>query len=253
MFLLYTILAACLSLARAIDWSAKELEPYDIASANGIFKGTAFDYGDHDNSRIEHWYLGLNQTLGDDIQGCKPGLELCGVFSNNQKPGLENDEPVSFGPDYDSVKYRPNHDGVSIISKSKRQTIEITLSCFEGDDYILQAYNYGRNYNIHLISRGGCLKESWKGKDPYKPLHDLREHWGWFTWIFIFLVLFSSIYIVGGAWFQYSKGNAIDFKSALKEVIQNGLDLLRGMPSFISEIIEKITRRSQSRGEYSAL
>lgn len=253
MLLFCTILTACLSLACAIDWSAKELEPYEIASSNGIFEGKSYLYGDGDSASIVHLYLGVNQTLGDDIKGCTPGLDVCALFTNSQKPGLENDAPEAFGPEYDSVKYEARWNGVSITLKKRRMRIHITLRCFEGDDYLLGGSVWGRDVGFELYSKAGCLKESWKDKEPYKHSHEVHEHWGWFTWIFIFMVLFSSIYVVGGAWFQYSKGNAIDFKSALKEVVQNGVDLLRGMPSFISEILEKITRRSQSRGEYSAL
>lgn len=91
-------------------------------------------------------------------------------------------------------------------------------------------------------------KDNKKGNDK----DDNGESWGWFTWIFIFLVLFLSIYIVGGAWFQYSKGNAIDFQSALREVLENFVSLLKGLPSFVREIIEKFTGNS-NRGEYSAV
>ena len=49
-----------------------------------------------------------------------------------------------------------------------------------------------------------------------------------------------SIYIIGGAWFQYNKGNAIDFQSALKEVVENFIELLKGLPSFGKEIIENL-------------
>ena len=53
-------------------------------------------------------------------------------------------------------------------------------------------------------------------------------------------MLFLSIYIIGGAWFQYNKGNAIDFQSALKEVVENFIELLKGLPSFGKEIIENL-------------
>ena len=66
------------------------------------------------------------------------------------------------------------------------------------------------------------------------------------------MVLFLSIYIIGGAWFQYNKGNAIDFQSALREVLENFVDLLRGLPAFVKEVVEKVTGNS-NRGEYSAV
>ncbi len=63
------------------------------------------------------------------------------------------------------------------------------------------------------------------------------------------MVLFLSIYI-GGAWFQYNKGNAIDFQSALRVALENFVDLVRGLPLFMRNHRKGHWQQS---GEYSAV
>lgn len=123
--------------------------------------------------------------------------------------------------------------------------LSLSIRCTKGRETLLELATQSlndsrRNYELTFYTNS-CKRDE-----------DTGELWGWFTWIFIFMVLFLSIYVVGGAWFQYSKGNSIDFQSALREVLDNFVDLARGVPAFVREIIEKLTGNS-SRGEYSAL
>ncbi|CAI5759063.1 unnamed protein product [Candida verbasci] len=133
--------------------------------------------------------------------------------------------------------------------------LKLTYDSKWGDKTIPAVFNFKCNknandfklYNLEWNEQTVTFSLEHKAACIFK----VEDSWGWFTWIFIFLVLIISFYVVIGAWFQLRKGNAIDFQSALKEVVQNFIDLLRALPSFGREIIEKIS--GGNRGEYSAV
>lgn len=244
----------------ALDCSAKELANYDFKSIKGVYKGSLSANTPPSKSTYS-WNLGICQDL-DDSSECPLNSDLCGTtlieldgksylsevigFNTNLKKTYvpfedKNDKGVT-------VTYSEVNWGDSLVAA----TIQfICAAKGSEDENVLKVVSWsGLTFVGEMKTPAACAKGT--KKPPKEKSPDNGESWGWFTWIFIFMVLFLSIYIIGGAWFQYHKGNSIDFQSALKEVLENFLDLLRGLPKFVKEIVEKVTGNS-NRGEYSAV
>lgn len=245
------LLAATLATqAWALDCSAKELEHYNFKAIEGVY--TAETTLDTPPSKtILSWSLGVCKNV-DKSDTCPENSDLCGVkkIQNGDKDVLA--EVIGFNAnlaksyttfsDHESgviVEYTGATWGPNLVDA------EITFVCDK---------NGGEKFNITSWDTTS-FKGEFRTEAACLTRHNSRadgELWGWFTWGFIFVVLFLSIYIVGGAWFQYSRGNLIDFGLALREVLENFVDLLRGLPAFVREIVEKVSGNS-NRGEYSAV
>lgn len=253
------VLLTALTAVTAIDCSAPELKPYNFDALKGVHSLSTVKDTPPSKTNLT-WYFGICQVI-DENDKCPKNSDICGITTIN----LEKDEIVSEIIGFNSnlqKTYEANDNGVKIFYKGANWgenliDAELTFVCDkEGDDkFNLKSWD-GKTLWVEINSKAACLtsqddqdKQPEQGRDPKQ---DTGESWGWFTWIFIFMVLFLSIYIIGGAWFQYNRGNSIDFQSALKEVLENFLDILRGLPSFVKEIVERVTGNN-NRGEYSAV
>lgn len=255
---------------RALDCSSKELQQYNLESVKGTYSISNIKSTPPSKTNIT-WSIGICEPI-KDVADCPQNSDVCGITSiliDGKSPVVS--EIIGFNSnvqkEYETIA---EGDG-GIIVKDKAVNwgdslidAEIHFICDKNakeNDLKLDKWD-GQSVKLSFKSKAACItsdkdkkKNNGNNNDNNKnndKKKDNGELWGWFTWIFIFLVLFLSIYIVGGAWFQYNKGNAIDFQSALKEVIENFIDLLKSLPSFIREIIERFTG-SSGRAEYSAV
>lgn len=247
----------------AFDCSISELEKYNLEVAQGVH--AVLDITQTPPSETNQtWYIGVCSSI-DKMDSCPAGLDVCGITKIRVKDtelttniiGISSTEAKRFSSiDGDAEK------GVIIAYEgvnwgSKQVNAELRFACDltkEKGNLELVSWD-GKKVIIQMATKGACLTK--RGDKKKGPLDDSGhtdkgELWGWFTWIFIFMVLFLSIYIIGGAWFQYNKGNSIDFQSALREVVENFVDVIRGLPAFVLEILQKVTGNS-NRGEYSAV
>lgn len=254
----YLFAAWLIAAAAAIDCSAKELEKYDFASILGVYTDS-FLRNTPPTKTTFTWSLGICQDL-DGVAECPAKSDLCGTahVKTNSEDVLT--QVIGFGGDLKHEYSTFANDDESGIDMHIRNLAwgdelvdaRIRFVCDHGggpeeiNKLKIEKWD-AHTFEGRFPSPAVCTRDSKK-----TPVEDGGESWGWFTWIFIFMVLFLSIYIIGGAWFQYNKGNSIDFQSALKEVLENFVDLLRGLPSFLKEVVEKVTGNS-SRNEYSAV
>lgn len=206
---------------------------------------------------LSTWKLGICENL-EETEDCPAGLDICGVIKvisdlnmivanriNIPSSAREEEEDSElrfpYGIYYKGVKYGDEEIGTSVYFLCPRGEKRDKPGNRIDSVYLSNGY-----LEISFETELACLRD----KDALDEGDG--ESWGWFTWMFIFLVLFLSIYIIGGAWFQYTRGNSIDFQSALREVLENFISLIKGLPGFTKEIVEKFTGNS-NRGEYSAV
>ncbi|ABN67240.2 predicted protein [Scheffersomyces stipitis CBS 6054] len=263
------LISVLLAQAAAFDCSAKELEHYNFELLKGIHSVTSLKDTPPSQTNLT-WYFGICEPIKEGLDACPQNSDVCGITSIILKGDSKNrviSEIVSFNTNLQKT-YEPFSDseidstGIAISYTGATwgdNSINAALRFVcppKNNEHILDKFKLdswdGKKLKASMYSKAACITSD---KDKLKPppkKPDNGESWGWFTWIFIFLVLFLSIYIVGGAWFQYNKGNAIDFSSALREVLDNFVELLKGIPAFSREIIEKFTSNS-NRGEYSAV
>lgn len=255
------------------DCSSKELQAYNLNAIKGVLSADVVR-NTPPSTATTKWYVGVCQNL-DSEPACSKNLDVCGITTVDTGDAKFISEKIEVSSNIEKT-YTPfdNEDveglkgkksGIAVAYKGVNWgdsivDAEIQFVCGAANEKEFSVAGWdGKKFVGRVVTDGACAKGVKPPKKPSgndgkgnSPQDDRGESWGWFTWIFIFMVLFLSIYIIGGAWFQYNKGNAIDFSSALKEVLENFVDLLRGLPVFIKEIIEKITG-NPSRGEYSAV
>lgn len=79
---------------------------------------------------------------------------------------------------------------------------------------------------------------------------DERDSWGWFTWLFIIIVLGSAGYVIAGAWINYNR-----YGLSGVDILPHA-DLLRDIPFLFGDLIRKIAgtfSAGSNRGGYSAV
>lgn len=83
--------------------------------------------------------------------------------------------------------------------------------------------------------------------EPHKAPSD-SSSWGWFTWLFILLVIGFSCYVVGSAWINYNR-----YGLSGVELLPHS-DLVRDLPYLVRDFFKKIinTFAGSNRGGYSA-
>lgn len=259
----FLFLTLIVPLAAGIDCYAEGLQQYDFQSIKGIYSDS-FLRSTPPSKSTYSWSIGICQDL-DGQNDCPEKTDICGTKHVQVDDKDVLSEVVAFNSDL-KREYTPfsndKESGVNVYLKNLAWgdalvDANIRFICAEGSSPDMNKLKIekwdGRAFEGKFPTPAACVRDNKKNPPKSKvPNEDGGESWGWFTWIFIFMVLFLSIYIIGGAWFQYNKGNSIDFQSALKEVLENFIDLLRGLPSFAKEIVEKVTGNS-SRNEYSAV
>ncbi|CAK7893165.1 autophagy-related protein 27 [[Candida] anglica] len=255
----------------AVDCSASELSRYNIEQLKGIHSIVEEKETPPTKTKTT-WYVGVCEPAKDEAtKKCPADSEICGITEVLINDKYTLTQVISFDSkltkNYETISDAKG--GVRVVYKDatwgpEKLEAKLTFTCpsedSSDDKDVFKVKNWdGKSLVIEVISNAGCIKDkendSKKGDGDKKGndgKEDKGESWGWFTWIFIFMVLFLSIYIIGGAWFQYHKSNAIDFQSALREVLENFIELLSGLPNFIKEIVEKVTGNS-NRGGYSAV
>lgn len=249
--------AALIWSTAAIDCSEQELKKYNFDQIKGVYKGEIARSTPPSKSVLT-WAIGVCQNL-DEVKDCPKNSDVCGIT----KVSVDSSELVTEIVGFNQNQQKTFHElsgartGIAVTYKGVSwgdSTVDGTINfvCAKSGDSgvgeLAIAKWTGLEFEADFKTPAACANGKYKA-----PVNeDTGESWGWFTWIFIFMVLFLSIYIIGGAWFQYNKGNSIDFQLALKEVFENTLDLLRGLPLFVKEILEKVTGNS-TRGEYLAV
>lgn len=255
--------ASVLCTVAAFDCSAKELKNYDFASIKGVYTDK-FTKDTPPLKQAVAWSVGICQSL-DEVADCPKNSGLCGTTRVQvddkdvlaEAVGFNSNLKTEFTPFSDddengiTISYKDVNWGENLVLANIRF---VCVNKGTDKENKLEVVSWANNkFEGKFRTPAACasdkpVKKPSKEKSP----DDTGESWGWFTWIFIFIVLFLSIYIIGGAWFQYNKGNAIDFKTALHEVLENFVDLLRGLPAFFREIVVRVTGNT-NRGEYSAV
>ncbi|CAH2352266.1 autophagy-related protein 27 [[Candida] railenensis] len=238
------------------DCSASEVSDYNLELLKGVHKYTE-EVDTPPTKKRTTWYVAMCSPMED--KACPKDSDICGLTEVLINDKYVLTEVKSFDNSL-SKTYKQTNSGLEVVMENLSwgpdlYSASLKFVCSE-DDKDVEVELIGTEFSAVFNGPAGCAKKDGGNKDKPKtppPKNDDKgESWGWFTWIFIFLVLFLSIYIIGGAWFQYHKSNSIDFQSALREVLENFVDLLRGLPNFIKEIMEKVTGNN-TRGEYSAV
>ncbi|CCK69344.1 Atg27p KNAG_0C02330 [Huiozyma naganishii CBS 8797] len=121
---------------------------------------------------------------------------------------------------------------------------------------------------IQLSLRGpsGCLKKNQDappnngdnsgdgngGSNDDKRKENAGSGWSWFSWVFIYAILFTLIYLLVTSYMNTRGGNMDDFRA---EFTERSKQLVVALPEFCKEVLSKIfgSRSSSQRVGYSAV
>ncbi|GME84393.1 unnamed protein product [[Candida] boidinii] len=226
------------------------------------------------------WYLSLynpeiKSSYPDirNVENCQ-GSQLCGLTSVLDKKGVSLLSEVISIPTDVSPKYitelqengsNDDTNGTSNYFKAIFSEVkwgnnligaEIKFICDKDSTDTSNHLNVVSwdKANIQLEFKSPLACESIEGSEPptgSKPPYgdDDSSGWGFFTWLFILLVIIFASYIIGNAWINVNRVNGNEF---LNELIDVFIDTVTRIPQFIREIVSKFSG-SNDRGGYSAV
>ncbi|OUM51016.1 hypothetical protein BVG19_g97 [[Candida] boidinii] len=223
-----------------------------------------------------NWYLALynpeiESSYPDikNVENCQ-GAQLCGLTSVIDRKGVSLLSEIIWIPTDVSPKYiteleetGKDNNGTSSYFKAIFNEVkwgnnligaEIKFICDSTDNsYHLDVVSWDKT-NIQLEFKSALNCESIEGSEPptgSKPPYgdDDSSGWGFFTWLFILLVIIFASYIIGNAWINVNRVNGNEF---LNELIDVFIDTVTRIPQFIKEVVSKFSG-SNDRGGYSAV
>lgn len=213
------------------------------------------------------WYFNLCQAEGVMPEACAKNSQICGV-QEVLLPGQDAivSQVISWGQGL-SYEVTNNTDSGLVITMGENSwganTVEaqLVMNCAKEELMVVQWEH--NSLTLQWNTPFACLADS-KAPPPDKPKDDAPEDgdrdkdkdkvddsWGWFTWLFIILVLGFGVYIIMGAWITYTKSPA-DLSDAVHDFVDTLKGITQAVPGFLGEVFGRVMGRTD-RGGYSAV
>ncbi|CCF58767.1 hypothetical protein KAFR_0F01700 [Kazachstania africana CBS 2517] len=217
----------------------------------------------------EVWYANLCDENRDDNErpsDCDKNDVLCGL-TEVSVPGKDTltTQIISFSKSL-AFTIEEGEDNLVFLLKGTKwgpNTIDAKLSfaCntnMKKDEIVSSTWH---DQEIQIESKGpsGCLKDTDSGKhkdDGDKNNGEEQSnggHFSWFTWLFVYALLFTLIYLIVVSYLQTRGGSFDDFRT---EFTDRSIKFATSLPEFVKEVASKIfglNRSSAARGGYSAV
>jgi hypothetical protein len=245
--------------ASAINCNADQLDKYRFKE---VFTAITASSQLHDTPPSQTnvtWYFNLCDQVEELTPECPKHAQICGV----QEVLLPGQDPIktqviSFGNGLNYKVTSANDSDVVIdLDETSWGTNSINavlnLHCAaesDPDAGIKVDWNdIAGDFTLFWNTPAACLKSNKEVPVPPKDGDSKKtdESWGWFTWLFIIIVLVVGSYIVVTAWISSSRTPA-DFQDAAHDF----LETLKSLPALAVEVFKKIVG-SGERGGYSAV
>lgn len=115
-----------------------------------------------------------------------------------------------------------------------------------------------KQIRIEIKGPSGCLIKEDQGNededkepDQKRPQLDRKKGTSWFTWLLLYALLFTLIYLLVTAYVNTRGGSFQDFR---EEFIDRSTQLITSLPAFAKEVAARIFgSNSSQRGGYSAV
>lgn len=232
---------------------------------------------------IESWWINICEENKDNFKPsneCDKNDLLCGItqISLPDEKNLLTTQIIEFG----------NRLALEIDSNDDEETLFITIKSNKWGSFNLDANiewkcdsnlksdelidSIWDDNEISLSVKGpsACLKDGGnnnnnnnnkpkngddKNSDDNKSNNKKSKSNGglsWFTWLFIYALLFTFFYLLITSYMNTSGGNLDDFRH---EFVERSTQLFVSLPGFCKEVIAKIfgSRSTSERGGYSAV
>lgn len=215
----------------------------------------------------EKWWVNIcEEHTADPPEGCNKDDMLCGLTSvimPDNKDAITT-QIIDFNRNIGfSVEETENALSLSLKGATWGSNVIDAVLQFQCNDNMKEDEMVSTTWadkRIQLTIKGpsGCLKskdDKKKGDDdddkkekkpPKKP-----SSASWFTWLFLYGLLFTLIYLMVVSYLNTRGGSFQDFRA---EFTQRSTQFFTSLPEFCREVVSKILGRSTSqRGGYSAV
>ncbi|KAH3665765.1 hypothetical protein OGAPHI_003953 [Ogataea philodendri] len=262
---IYTVLFLLVRLTAAIDISDSHFAEYpDIKQLAGVHQVDKTEETPPSTKKLS-WYVNIYDPSSKDskndldVPECSKDSQVCGLtqitlpdrdplvtevfaFSNKLNPQFEDNSSSI------TVKLQ----GANWGALSLDTEIEFICGTEDTKDNLkLVSFDYS-TAKFTFESKYACKSSQQPPKDGKEksPKSDDSNSWGFFTWLFILLVIMMATYIIAQAWINTNRmGSSHEF---LNELIESIIETLSKLPEFLREIGSKLFS-SGNRGGYSAV
>lgn len=225
----------------------------------------SIDYNTPPSKQITRWLINFKMDSNDKSQigfSCPDGSFVCGETSlvlESDKDKTIITQLISFSEKDTTIERTGNG---TWVTKSKGKwgdeidsTLELRIKCDESTSGDAISW---LNHDGNIFSKDTIL--GWKNSafcytdvpnNGGNKNDDEDNGLGWFTILFIFALATFGAYLVLQAWYNTSSmGSTNDFLNELFDVVVENFSRI---PTFIGEILSRITGGGSNRGGYSAV
>ncbi|CAI4043487.1 hypothetical protein SKDZ_10G0400 [Saccharomyces kudriavzevii ZP591] len=222
---------------------------------------------------IEKWWVNIcEERTIEPPQGCKKDDMLCGltdVIMNDSKNPITT-QIIDFNK---NIAYSIEETESALILTLKGATwgsnvmdAKLEFQCNDNmkEDELVGHTWADKTIQLSLKGPSGCLKskdddkkkgdgDNGKDGDNDENKKPAKKSSGasWFTWLFLYALLFTLIYLMVVSFLNTRGGSFQDFRA---EFIQRSTQFFTSLPEFCREVVSKILgRNTTQRGGYSAV
>ncbi|CCH60363.1 hypothetical protein TBLA_0C05650 [Henningerozyma blattae CBS 6284] len=183
------------------------------------------------------------------------------TISNSNEKMISKLIDIPYSTDFDVTGYE--NDGVtvslSLVKWGKRYLdVQLQYVCDNSlkNDEISQ-YNWNKDLiDLQIKGPSGCLNVDNGGNDVNTPQETKGTSlFGWFIWLLIYAVLFSLTFVAITSYLKTRESGS--FEEFRDEFVTRLSDLVRSLPGFVNEVINKVIGRGSINGSiregYSAV
>ncbi|AGO12220.1 AaceriAEL138Cp [[Ashbya] aceris (nom. inval.)] len=199
----------------------------------------------------DYWWLNLCEEHNEAApEKCKEDALFCHRQQVKLDDGKEYVTQVFDVPRSQEVNVEELRDGfqVSFTAKwgERDRTVKVRYSCASDkteDEVSAERPAGAQNAPFEIAVRGpsGCIQGTEKSSGIG----------GWITWLIIYAVLLTLIYLLAKSYMSVGHGSMQDFR---EEFVERSTNLVSSLPEFAKEVMGKVVGGGpSSRGGYSAV
>ncbi|EJS43208.1 atg27p [Saccharomyces arboricola H-6] len=212
---------------------------------------------------IEKWWLNVcEEHTVESPEGCEKSDMLCGLteITLPSKDAITT-QIINFNKDI-GFNVEEAESALILSLKSAKWgsnmiDAKLEFQCNDNmkeDEMVSQTWA-DKTIQLTLKGPSGCLKskddDKKKGDDEEKKPAKKSGGTSWFTWLFLYALLFTLIYLMVVSFLSTRGGSFQDFRA---EFIQRSTQFFTSLPEFCREVMSKILgRNTTQRGGYSAV
>lgn len=238
------------------------LKKYNLAS--GAITSSIERETPPSKTKEEWWFSPCEENSVSVPSGCNEKDTLCGI-TYVTLPGKDPllTQAIDFSREVTSTaeeidgKLRVGLVGAKWGEDTLNAQIEFECDTNMKNDEVSSATWQDKQIRLSIKGPSGCLREENGGDNDKEPSdgrpqgEKKKKGTSWFTWLLLYALLFTLMYLIVTAYVNTRGGSFQDFR---EEFIERSTQLITSLPAFAREVTSRIFGGSSSnRGGYSAV